>query len=169
MRSKTNLRTPLTMFAVLFLLAQLTFAELPRYEIIDLGTLGRLGSRARSINDDGHVVGHTSSPYLAFLWSDGTMVELGTLGGHSRAYAINSNGQIAGYSHYSGREFHAFIWSNGVMKDLSDPDVSYSSAHGINDAGLVVGHSSNLTAELYALLWDGEGGVIDLGSLGGGR
>lgn len=57
MAAKTFLKTVLTIFTVLFLLAQLTFAELPRYEFIDLGTLGGFYSCAYSINSSGQIVG----------------------------------------------------------------------------------------------------------------
>lgn len=47
----------------LFLL-QLTFATPPRYEIIDLGTLGGHRSEAYSINDSGQIVGLARHGYL---------------------------------------------------------------------------------------------------------
>src|SRR4030042_3479876 len=72
MAAKSYLKTTLTICAVLFLLARLTFAAPPRYEIIDLGTLGGRSSSATAINEGGQVVGWSingdSSESHAFLW-----------------------------------------------------------------------------------------------------
>ena len=47
----------------------------------------------------------------AFLWEDGTMYDLGTLGGaSSTAVAINDSGQILGESETLGGATHAVIW-----------------------------------------------------------
>ncbi len=67
----------------------------------DLGLLsGRFGGEAYGINDGGQVVGWatTSSGNAdAFLYSNGTMTDLGTLGGNgSEAYGINASGQVVG-------------------------------------------------------------------------
>ena len=60
---------------------------------------------ALGINDSGQVVGrsYTSSSYPfathAFLYSNGVMTDLGTLGGtSSEAYGINAGGQVVGGS-----------------------------------------------------------------------
>ena len=47
------------------------------------------------------------------------VTDLGTLGGDSSdGYAINDSGQVAGFSDTSADEFHAFLYSDGVMQDL---------------------------------------------------
>jgi probable HAF family extracellular repeat protein len=69
------------------------------------------------------------------------VTDLGTLGGESRAYAINNRGQVVGnsYALEDGRVF-AFIWDreNG-MRPLNPPDWLYADATDINDAGQAVG------------------------------
>jgi probable HAF family extracellular repeat protein len=87
-----------------------------QYSITDLGTLpGGYESIAYGINNRGQVVGYSttaSGEYHAFLWEDGEMTDLGTLGGaYSVAYGINSRGQVVGYSASASGENHAVLWS----------------------------------------------------------
>lgn len=95
MAAKTFLKTTLAIFAVLFLLAQVTFGALPRYEIIDLGTLGGWAGFASAINNAGHVVGMADTPEMAenaFIWdSINGMYDLGTLGGSLSGASGNNN------------------------------------------------------------------------------
>ncbi|MHC4113047.1 MAG: DUF3466 family protein, partial [Planctomycetota bacterium] len=144
------------------LLIQLTFAALPRYEIIDLGTLDGSYSNAQAINDAGQVVGISGGPDHAFLWDSSTdMVDLGTLPGqsHSGAEGINDAGQVVGDT-IGDYEFVAFIWdSEKGMQYLDGIGTRESTAFDINNRGQVVGEVG------YAFLWDPDSGVIDLGRL----
>lgn len=116
----------------------------PGYSITDLGTLlGTNGySSANSINDNDQVVGWSSSasgPDHAFLWSGGTMTDLGAIaGGSSYAYGINILGQVVGSS-----ANRAFLYTNGTILDLNSLIINtngstFTTASGINDSGQII-------------------------------
>jgi len=125
---------------------------------------------------------------LPFLWQDGRMIQLPTLGGNNgAATAISNRGEVAGFAENSIPDpgcpspqvlhFEPVVWEKGVIHELptvgGDPDgITYL----INDNGEVVGGSGtcatfnpntlNNLLPVHALLWE-KGKAIDLGNLGG--
>jgi len=92
----------------------------------DLGTLpgGELWGFATSVNDAREVVGlsATSDALHAFLWRDGVMTDLKTVGNDpiSQANSINSRGQVVGNSADANLyDLHGFLWENGSIMDLN--------------------------------------------------
>src|SRR5215831_12237269 len=73
---------------------QLT-AQQTRYTVIDLGTLGGHFSLAGGINNNGAVEGFSLLPgdtaTHAFLWRNGVMTDLGTLGGPNSIASFRPN------------------------------------------------------------------------------
>ena len=113
-----------------------------------IGTLGGSESLANAINNSGQVVGWADTSDgngHAFLYSDGLMTDLGTLGEDSDAHAINDSGEVVGDSvigNDGNSDLHAFLYSNGAMSDLGVlPGKPSSMAKGINDSGQIVGES----------------------------
>ena len=138
--------------------------ELP---IID----GDSDGTATAINNRGQVVGFsgdcTSSPH-ALLWTNGTVTDLGNLGGQLNiATAINNHGQVVGFSNLPGDNFvlRGFVWQNGVMMNLGVfPGDVHSLALGINDKGQIVGDSCDESFSCRAFLWQ-NGTMLDLNRL----
>ena len=122
----------------------------------NLGSLdGVNNSVAHDINDSGWVVGYSilsdgAGIYgHACLWKNNQIIDLHPPGSQYRrsaAYAINNRGEVVGsiWTNLSPR--YAFIWKDGVFRDLTsllpsdDTNWSYlKDAGDINDSGKIVG------------------------------
>jgi probable HAF family extracellular repeat protein len=133
---------------------------------VDLGTLGGINSVAWGINDSSEAVGDSymvnNAVDHAFLYSGGTMYDLGDLASgssYSQARAINSSGQVVGQSATSTASNHAFIWTpgtangtSGTMTDLNTltrlpRGVTLLEAYDINANGWIVGLAQVSTAK----------------------
>ena len=140
----------------------------------DLSTLGGNASFATGINDSGQVVGYSytagDSELRAFLYTNGKMIELPTLGGdysYGQGYGINDSGQVVGDSIPAGdSQPHAFLYTNGQIIDLHTFGGYNSTAYGINDSGQAVGESETAGGSYVAFLYT-NGQLTDLGTLGG--
>jgi probable HAF family extracellular repeat protein len=99
-----------------------------------------------ALNQRGQVIGWRSvapGKVHAFLWSNGRMTDLGTLGGKwSYPTAISDRGQVVGYSTDRRGVQHGFVWQNGAMIRLPSPSGHprlRSEANAINDHNEIVG------------------------------
>jgi probable HAF family extracellular repeat protein len=115
----------------------------------------------------------------AFLWQNGFMRDLGTLGGpDSNASLNNDHGEVAGWSYTSFvanpstgvPTVDPFLWSpeNGKMADLGGLGGTFGAPFFLNNRGQVVG-VSNLAGDvvMHPFIWSKSEGMKDLGSLGG--
>ena len=122
---------------------------------------------------------------LGFLWEDGVMEALPTLGGNNGfATGTNNHGQTAGWAENTVHDptcvapqvlqFKAVVWGPGQNQVLQLPLVSgdtSSAATAINDRGQVVGISGRCDqavgrfTAIHAVLWD-KGTATDIGNLG---
>jgi probable HAF family extracellular repeat protein len=173
-------------------------------KITDLGTLGGPLSLAQAVNNRGQVVGlaqnnipeavpsilyalsggfhganapfFVGTQFRAFLWEDGVMRDLGTLGGpEAWARTINDRAQIAGVSFTDSvvnpvtgvPAYDAFLWENGKMTDLGNLGGTQSDVQGLNNRGQIIGEMT-LAGELgpHPFFWD-KGKLTDLGTFGG--
>jgi probable HAF family extracellular repeat protein len=146
-----------------------TAQGLPGYTAIDLGTLGGTLSWATGINEAGWVDGFSNltgdANQHAFLWRDGLMTDIGTLGGPNSGVSFwgrrpNALGQVAGAGQTSaadsaGEDFCAFInnffsapsapfvclpfvWRGGMITPLPTLGGNGNAAQ-VNNLGLVAG------------------------------
>lgn len=166
-------------------------------KIFDLGTLGGNYSFANAINNNGQVAGGALntipdadvnglnwSPFplatqmRAFLWQEGKMHDLGTLGTGKDAAAIfvNDQGQVSGVS-FTNTSANSptgsptqdpFFWENGKMVDIGTLGGTSGGPWYMNGLGQVVG-GSNLAGDqtAHAFVWDKRNGLKDLGILPG--
>lgn len=136
--------------------------------IIDLGDLGApYWNTPTNINQRGDVVGFAGAPndpdgnfLQAFIWAaENGMQPLGFLPGdvHSEAYGINERRQVVGLSCDVDGNCRAFIWENGIMRDLNDfrqpgYTATLEQARDINEAGEISGRSLDSTGVRRAFL-----------------
>lgn len=92
------------------------------------------------------------------------LLDLGTLGGETRALGLNDARQVVGWSKLANGTKRAFVWENGEIIDLGTlPGANFSEAVGINDQGLIAGNSEDI-ADLIGLrtrgvIWEKSGGA----------
>ncbi len=173
----------------------------------DLGTLGGPNSESfANLNNVPQVAGSAETSILdpngedfcsfgthliclGFVWQNGIMTPLDTLGGsNSQAAAINNRSQLAGYAENGipdpscpapqVSQFRPVTWLAGHIQALSlSPGDSEGAAFWINNKGEVVGASGSCAPydpryalplqPRHALLWRQGERPIDLGTLGG--
>lgn len=157
------------------------FLRAPGYAITNLGSLpAPVADRkveAFAVNNTGEVAGWSNAQAPGsfsvfshgFVYSSGTMRDVGTMGGGpiSVATSIGNQGHVAGYSMNAAGYTRAFLWSNGSMTGLGVlPGYLDSYAFDVNDSGHVVGYSGQMFISERAFLKT-TGPMQNLGTLGG--
>ena len=143
----------------------------------DIGTLGTgPDAFAVFVNDPGQVAGisliNTTDPFShAFLWQNGSMQDLGTLGGNfSQPNYLNNQGQVVGSSTLVGDAVtHPYLWDHGKLTDLGTFGGTSGSATWVNEAGEVVGDANQAGDVIHsAFLWK-KGMLKNLGVVQGDK
>jgi probable HAF family extracellular repeat protein len=139
---------------------------------------------ALAINNLGQIVGSSGTcgmfnsielfnllPLHALLWENGTVIDLGSLGGDGKfagiyATGLNNSGQVVGVSDTTGdASFHGFLWQKGHITDLGTlPGDAFSVTTSIGDNGMVLGASIDASFTPRAVLWR-NGTPTDLNTL----
>jgi probable HAF family extracellular repeat protein len=160
------------------------------YSITDLGNLGYPAARAVGINEAGQVAGISAlaerveynvgcvprhrpcfvHPERPFLWSNGTIANLGSLEGglFAEATGINNLGEVVGNSSTRQRSSNersrdeAFVVRSGHMTSLGAFRASV-----INDSGVVAGSEGVGNEGHTDAIIDSNGRITDLGLLPG--
>ncbi len=170
-------KAPLRSLACLSLLSSLVpaMADTPAYNVINLGSLGTDNSFAGGINDAGQVVGWSAGHAVYFGSTAGNAenIDLGGLGGGSRAFGINNAGQIVGSSAFDfGSRATLFSLAAG---DAGNIDLGHfetfawnAAATAINNQGQIVGWRQDGGNANSATLFSptaGDAGNVALGAL----
>lgn len=131
--------------------------------------IGPVGGAAYAVNDLDEVVGVAGS---AFLYGNGSLTNLGSLGGTSgqtQPEAINNAGQVVGYSYLPDGNFRGFLWADGVMTALGTLGGDWSQAYAINNSGVITGtaYTTGNVADHAFTCTSPSAALKDLGTLGG--
>ena len=147
-------------------------AKKVQYQVSNLASLGGTSSGGNSINDQSWVAGYSRLPdnlsRHATLWQNGSITDLGTLGGPNSSViwnVKNTEGIIVGISQtadpeplgefWSSAAFYGppnnvgfinlgFVWEQGQMRELPTfPGGNNGFATGANNLGEVVGWAEN--------------------------
>ena len=162
-------------------------------QLIDLGTLGGTLSLGSYVNDAGQVIGFSTIntnpgdpvgffgfPTHTFIWENGMMRDIGTLGGLDAFPATSCSGQphnvVVGMSTLSSTPnpstgvptVHYFIWVDGKMTDLGNLGGTMAGFSGCaNHRDQVIGEATLAgDLKLHAFFWSDDV-MTDLGTLGG--
>jgi probable HAF family extracellular repeat protein len=157
-----------------------------RGALVGIAELAAMDPNAEGWSCAGFFPTTTNHICLDFVWKDGAMTALPTLGGtNGYGASLNNRGQAVGWAETSVHDstcippqllqFEAVVWGpdKGQIRQLppysGDPD---SAATGINDSGQVIGISGICGTAIgefsahHALLWE-NGKPVDLGNFGG--
>src|SRR6266513_2711343 len=151
--------------------AQIQAKAKVQYQVSNLDTLGGTSSGGNSINDQSWVAGYSRLPdnqsRHAALWRNGSILDLGTLGGPNSSVTWNVKNTVSlvvGISqtatpeplheNWSSAAFYggpnntgyinlSFVWQGGQMRGLPTLGGDNGFATGANNFGQVVGWAEN--------------------------
>ncbi|MGH2401672.1 MAG: hypothetical protein ACRDE6_03080 [Candidatus Limnocylindria bacterium] len=140
------------------------------YTIVDLGTLGGVGSGAAGVNEAGDVVGTSNTSWgepHAFRWRAGTMTGIHAMGGSawgSDGTDISDDGWVVGSAGNNNGYAEAMYWFGADPHPAGTLGDFWSQAFAINNEHQIVGRSPNSEGLIEAFSWS-EGVITGLGGL----
>lgn len=152
------------------------FIYTPGSGLLDIGTPSAQLNQASAldINEAGQVVGSArpffSSPERAWIYRNGVMTNIDTIGSSSSAEHISETGRVVGTLFLPGYPIgRAFAYEGaGPMRDLGTLGGQATGLSAMNGAGQAAGSSSTAgDAKYNIIMLDVDGSVRDLGNLGG--
>jgi probable HAF family extracellular repeat protein len=128
----------------------------------DLSTLGGPDATAYFVNERGQIAGTSFINSIAnsttglptqdpFLWENGAMSDLGTLGGtFGTPNFLDNHGRVIGQSNLAGDlSQHPFLWTKAQgMQDLGTFGGSSGQANWMNEKGEIVGFANSQAIRL---------------------
>lgn len=135
-----------------------------------LPTLGGSLTDANAINAKGWITGRSTTAEgvgHAFVYKNGTMTDIGTLGLNAEGRAINAAGHVAGISYFGATiaSQHPFWWDGSALHDLGSLGGKGALALGINAHDVIVGNSARKGSTVrHAFVYTG-GRMYDLNTL----
>lgn len=130
----------------------------------------------RGLSNDGRVVGERPADWTTIesrpvIWSQGSVTDLGDLGGTHGSAAAIVGPRVVGTSTNAAGDSRAFLWQGGALIDLGTLGGAWSQARDLDLFGRVVGTAETTAGLPHAFLFevDAAGVVLtrtDLGALG---
>jgi probable HAF family extracellular repeat protein len=146
----------------------------------DIGTLGGPDALSVTMNASGEIVGQSYANSSAnavtkvptqdpFLWRNGQMTDLGTLGGtFGTANWLNDAGQVVGQSNLAGdQSSHPYLWRDGTMTDLGTLGGDNGFANWVSDRGSNVAGDAQTSSGAFRAFWWHHGTMTGLPPTGG--
>ncbi len=135
-----------------------------------LPTLGGRLTDANAINAKGWITGMSTTAGEvghAFVYKNGTMTDIGTLGLSADGRAINAKGHVAGVSYFGPTiaSQHPFWWDGAALHDLGSLGGKGALALGINAHDVVVGNSARKGSTIRHAFVYTDGRMYDLNTL----
>jgi probable HAF family extracellular repeat protein len=159
-----------------FIHGDASFYKNGQWVVFATGVTEGAWAEASGINNQGEIVGSypippfhpplPPFPFHAFVYINGKLVDLGTLGGiDSSASGINNAGWIVGVAENTEGVDEAFIYRNGRMQSIGGSLSSNFVPSAINDNGWITGELNTSTTRNAVLFINDK--LYNLGTLAG--
>ena len=138
------------------------------YTVVDLGTLGGVGSTAAAVNEAGDVAGTSNTSWgepHGFFWADGVMTGIHSMGGWgAEAFDLSDDGWVVGSAGTSNAYTQAMYWFGTDPHPVGRLGTTWSQAYAINSLHQIVGRSPNAEGLIEAFSWQ-DGTITGIGGL----